>query len=691
MSDWIGRTVSKVEIQKLIGRGGMADVYVGRHTTLDRLVAVKVLQSHLSEDTNLLSRFKSEAQAVAAMRHPNIVQVFDFDVVDDRPYIIMEMLDGMSLREYLTSLHTNDLRLQPRTIAHLIAGLSSALDYAHSRGIVHRDIKPANIMLRREGGAVVPASPLPLDAEPVLTDFGVARIANATAHTASGTIIGTPAYMSPEQVRGAIIDSRSDIYSLGIVLYEMLAGRVPFSSETQASILLMQINDPPPPLPADMAALQPVLDRALDKDPNRRFQKSTDLASVLSASLGLPGDTSVTEPRVNDPLVPIDTSDAFTVRLDSPSGMVATSASPLPPSNTTTIQPQQSGFNPLWIAAGIGGLALILGAAALGIVLAGQNGLLRGASTPTAETTEAAVQTVAASDITPTPAEVVEIGSVLFTNDALTASFEGLDPLPEGSFYQAWLIGPAEQPPLSLGKLVVFDGGASVEFKSADGNPLLPRYTGFEITVEQGTEDALKPGPVVYIGQLEESVLNDLNAISKAAPNEPVTKAIVDGVRSQGQVYDSHLGFTIEAVGSGNLAGMKQHAEHVINIAVGKEDDRFGDYNEDDNPQNPGNGVGLETYLRLLLVAIKSTAAAPGTSADVRAAANDLTSTIDSSLTTLDAAVAAEQALAVADSTEEASADQLSGFLLGDGMSTLADQAAGLNLGLSITISSAAP
>lgn len=198
MDEWIGRTLSKVEIQKRIGRGGMAEVYLGQQMALKRPVAVKILYSHLSEDELFLSRFRAEAQAVAALRHPNIVQVFDFDVVDGRPYIVMELLEGPSLEDYLRR-HTGQA-LPPETTVRLVVSLAAALDYAHARGIVHRDVKPANIVLRRphtgifgQAGSLDPDAPLSLDAKPVLTDFGLARIAGAATRTLSGTISDTPA------------------------------------------------------------------------------------------------------------------------------------------------------------------------------------------------------------------------------------------------------------------------------------------------------------------------------------------------------------------------------------------------------------------------------------------------------------------------------------------------------------------
>src|SRR3990170_1654850 len=277
---WIGRTLSKVHLQELLGRGGMAEVYLGTHTTLNRPVAVKILLGHLSEDPDLRRRFLVEAQSVAALRHPNIVQVFDFDVVDSRPYIVMELLQGLSLAEYLRGLHQLGHSLPLETVAHLMESTAAALDYAHDRGIVHRDVKPANVILRQGSAPLKPGIPLPKDVEPVLTDFGIARITGSTTQTMSGTILGTPAYMSPEQVRGEAADARSDNYALGIMLYEMLAGELPFDPETDttASVLYKQVHQTPPPLANTSSMVQMVVGRALDKDRNRRYQRAGDMA-----------------------------------------------------------------------------------------------------------------------------------------------------------------------------------------------------------------------------------------------------------------------------------------------------------------------------------------------------------------------------------------------------------------------------
>lgn len=313
MSEWLGRTLSKVEIQKRLGRGGMAEVYLGYHTTLNRPVAVKILHGFLAEDDDSLARFRAEAQAVAALRHPNIVQVYDFDLVDDRPYIIMELLEGLALDDYLKSLRPAHYLLPAETTARLALSLAAALDYAHARGIVHRDVKPANVMLRRESGTLEPGAPLPLDADLILTDFGVARLAGAALRSVSGSISGTPAYLSPEQAKGEKVDARSDIYSLGIMLHEMLAGQLPFDSpdESPIPIILKHLSEPPPPIPNVSPAVQAVVTRALAKNRDDRYPKAGDLASeLLTAIFGV----TATQPAGDAPPLTglLDTLDLLT-------------------------------------------------------------------------------------------------------------------------------------------------------------------------------------------------------------------------------------------------------------------------------------------------------------------------------------------------------------------------------------------
>ena len=290
MPEWLGKTIGKVRIEKILARGGMAEVYLGSHLNLERPVAVKLLHSYIEEDPSLLERFHREAKVVAGLRHPNIVQIFDFDTTDGHPYIVMEYLKGPTLASYLRGLHDQNERIPPHQVARLLKGLTAALDYAHAQGVIHRDIKPGNILLHSRRGEIPLDKPLTNDVEAIVTDFGLVRIANAAIQTASGMVSGTPAYMSPEQASGEKTDHRTDIYSLGVVLYEMLAGRVPFEADSTMSVLYMQIHNAPPPIPGISPDVQAILNRALKKNPNERYQTSSEMAVDFYLAIGMTAD-----------------------------------------------------------------------------------------------------------------------------------------------------------------------------------------------------------------------------------------------------------------------------------------------------------------------------------------------------------------------------------------------------------------
>ncbi|MEP6894390.1 MAG: bifunctional serine/threonine-protein kinase/formylglycine-generating enzyme family protein [Chloroflexota bacterium] len=301
MPEWIGKTIGKVRIDKYLARGGMAEVYLGFHLSLERPVAVKVLHSYIEEDPGLMARFQREARVVAGLRHPNIVQIFDFDAMEGHPYIVMEYLKGPTLSTYLRGLHERNERIPTHQVARLLKSLTSALDYAHGQGMIHRDIKPGNIMLHSIGDVIPLDRPLTNEVDAVLTDFGLVRIEHAASQTASGMVSGTPSYMSPEQARGDKTDHRTDIYSLGVVLYEMLAGRVPFEADTSMSVIYMQINEPPPPVPGVNPAVQEVMNRALAKNPNDRYQTCREMAVDFFLALDMTAEAeTIVESMPND-------------------------------------------------------------------------------------------------------------------------------------------------------------------------------------------------------------------------------------------------------------------------------------------------------------------------------------------------------------------------------------------------------
>jgi serine/threonine-protein kinase len=275
------RTLGEYSITRLVGRGGMGEVWEGYDPDLDRRVAIKVILPHLSTEPTFHDRLRGEARLVAALRHQNIVQLYDFDMVDGQAIMVMEYLAGGSLRDRLVRLRDAGQQLPLTAAANLLNAVASGLDYAHARGAVHRDLKPGNILFSPED-------------VPIISDFGIAKIVNASSplttptNSEPGSILGTPAYMSPEQAAGGEIDHRSDLYSLGIVLYELVTGRVPFSGDSPAAILTQQIHhDPPSPRtlnPNISAAVEEVLVQALAKDPNARFARAAEMMQALRSA-----------------------------------------------------------------------------------------------------------------------------------------------------------------------------------------------------------------------------------------------------------------------------------------------------------------------------------------------------------------------------------------------------------------------
>jgi len=267
-----GQTLGKYRLLNALGRGGMAQVYRGYHAGLDRYVAVKVLRPDLVDDSEFLERFRREAHAVSGLRHPNIVQVFDFDVQDELYYMVMELLEGDTLRARLHEYRARGERIPLKEAVGVLIDVLAGLEYAHGEGLVHRDLKPANILLTRKGQAV-------------LTDFGIAQMLGNTQLTVSGALMGTLHYMAPEQGLKGVCDERSDIYSLGIVLYEMLTGYPPFNADTPLAILMKHLNDPLP-LPRKLdPELPPAFEgltlKALAKAPEERFQSATEMSAQL--------------------------------------------------------------------------------------------------------------------------------------------------------------------------------------------------------------------------------------------------------------------------------------------------------------------------------------------------------------------------------------------------------------------------
>src|SRR6202453_4657677 len=256
-----------------LGSGGMADVYLAQDQLLGRDVAVKVLHHHFAEDQEFVERFRREASSAAALSHPNIVAIFDRGEWNGTYYIAMEYVAGRSLKEIVRERGA----LEPAAAIDIVVQILQAARFAHKRGVIHRDLKPHNVIIDEEGRARV-------------TDFGIAR-AGASDMTLTGSIMGTAQYLSPEQAQGLVVSAASDLYSVGVILYELLTGAVPFEGETAVAIAFKQVSAEPlapsalrPGLPASLDA---VVLRALAKDPAQRYADADALIAALESARGM--------------------------------------------------------------------------------------------------------------------------------------------------------------------------------------------------------------------------------------------------------------------------------------------------------------------------------------------------------------------------------------------------------------------
>jgi serine/threonine protein kinase len=291
MNPHIGKTLGSYQILEQIGQGGMATIFKAYQPSMDRYVAVKILPSHFTEDETFVARFNQEAHTLARLEHTHILPVHDYGEQEGLAYLVMRYIDAGTLKDLIA--RQGPLRMNEA--ARILDQIGRALGYAHSQGVVHRDIKPTNVLIDQRGDVF-------------LTDFGIAKLVAGTAQfTATGAIVGTPAYMSPEQGLAGPVDHRSDIYSLGVVLYEMVTGRVPYEAETPLAVLLKHVNAPLPPprqvMPDLPEGVERVILKAMAKSPDDRFQTAEEMAEALQKAVaGMP--TGIPLPR--PPAEPIE-------------------------------------------------------------------------------------------------------------------------------------------------------------------------------------------------------------------------------------------------------------------------------------------------------------------------------------------------------------------------------------------------
>ena len=347
----IGKTLGAYQIVSELGRGGMAVVYKAFQPSLNRYVALKVLPEYFQHDPEFVARFRQEAQAAAQLSHPNIVVIHDIGEQAGVYYIAMEYLEGGSLRDRLAQTAAQGGAYSPQEALSVLEQVGSALDYAHSRGLIHRDVKPANILFGADG-------------RPRLTDFGIARAADSARLTRTGVLLGTPEYMSPEQAQGESIDRRSDLYALGVVAYEMLTGRVPFQGNTPHATLHSVVYEAPPPPRQVKPGLSPEVEaallQALAKRPEARFQQAAALAGALRPALSVqaPARAAAGPPAAQPAVAAASRRGIGAMPPGQAVGPAHNNATPPPPS-----QPRAK--SRLWVLGG----AIVLAAATLVVLL----------------------------------------------------------------------------------------------------------------------------------------------------------------------------------------------------------------------------------------------------------------------------------------------------------------------------------
>ena len=577
MPNLIGKTLGKVRVDMFLAKGGMAEVYIGNHTSLHRSVAVKFLKADLQDEPELRERFEREARVIAMLRHPNIIQIFDFDSYLNQPYLVMEYVPGTSLGTYLRDLHKRDERLDLALVNSLLGKVANALTYAHDNNVVHRDVKPANILLTSRSTPVSTDAPLPKDAEPILTDFGLVRFTQSVTQTSTGYITGTPAYMSPEQSRGdKNVDARTDVYSLGITIYEMLAGRVPFDSDSAMGVLHQHIHDPHPPIDGVSRGVQNVIDKALAKDPDERFKTPLEFAEAFN-------DTISGAAEAETLLFPSSISRSITV---------------------TRQNLQAIGGNKKrnYIAPAIlGGVALLV---VVGTLMFSRMG---SQATPPPDPTLTATQDPDHPPDSPTEPQVIpalpeaeSVGLFRFQDgsaeaDQVTFSSRNLPLPPDGSQYQAWLLADDNELRISMG-VIRFDSdnAASLTYVSDSGQNLLTLYHAVEITVEPDPDNSPNPSnEVVYSATLPPTGYSHVRHLLSAFSSTPDQTPFIRGLTSDTALINNLAQEMLASLDTGDGIIMRLKAEQMLNIILGDQSPEYMDWNGNSSIDDPSNGYGL--------------------------------------------------------------------------------------------------
>ena len=624
----------------------MATVYTGYQEDVDRRVAIKVLPPHPGLDENFAERFRLEARTIARLQHPHILPLYDYGTDDDIVYLVMAYVEGGALEDLI-----DEGPLAVHRIEKIVREVATALDYAHRQGVIHRDIKPGNILIDSEGHAL-------------LADFGIVKLSEGGGNLTGSGVIGTPAYMAPEQAQGMEVDSRVDIYALGVVVYQMLTGEQPFTAESTMQLVLKVIQEDPPSV-LDIVdglpdAVGGVMDRVLTKNPNDRYQTAAGFAEAFSDAVR--GSTEV-QAAVRAPARP----GAAATQADPG----ATEAFPSPEDTSATVTPGEvaqtvvmhHGTSP-WVL--LGGFAIIAVAMVLVVLLVVNNS--NGSDDEQVEATattqgavgiateDAPTQGAVATDVPPpSDTPIPSFGQISYSSsnapgDSVSVRVEDLQAPGADRSYVVWLKNTPEDTVINLGTLVIdaFGSGA-LTYTDPDGRMLPAFYDTALISVEESGFDGDVPsGEIPYSGSVPADVPPMLHEIFVASENGLDGNSLLHGAETEAGIAAQHAGL---AAGSSNIGGVLTHGEHTLNILRGENED----FNGNDRGENPGRGVGVYTFLDLIEAQLNAAVNMPGTSLTLQSNAELMRVCLDNTRIRADRIVALELEQVAAEDIESIS------------------------------------